>query len=168
MSTNPFGTDKRTVESVVQQFSLTAGTVTSVPSSDGSGITGIVKVTLVGTEEPTTATLAPPTSGSADPPAEGERVLLVRRPRGDPVVLGAMPTTNNPLPAYDSGDRVVGHAASGATVTFQKDGTVEIDGATDVVVNGGTTNPVIDVSTTKDADGHVTDVSLTRATDVYL
>jgi hypothetical protein len=45
----------------------------------------------------------------------------------------------------------------------------EIDPTTgEVTIDEGTNNPVTDVSTTTDSDGHVTSISLTKSLDVYV
>lgn len=49
---------------------------------------------------------------------------------------------------------------SGATVTIQDDGTVSI--------NGGSKGVIHDVTTTTDADGHVTSISLERRDDILI
>lgn len=68
----------------------------------------------------------------------------------------------------DSGDRVVINGDS--DVTIDAGGTTLVVDPSDgtVRVNGGSTGVVTDVSTTKDSDGHVTSISLTRSDDLYV
>lgn len=113
--------------------------------------------------------------GSVSVPEVGDTVLIGHRVTDAPVLVGTPETVTQSVAA---GERVLGHSGSQAVVSFQADGTVSIqgdDGTTvtvepdgDVRVDGGSTQPVVDISTTTDADGHVTSVSVTRANGVYL
>jgi len=118
------------------------------------------------------------TKGSVNMPNEGDRVLISHYQNGRAQVLGSRYTLQESVPEAAEGERVIGHPASDSRIHFADDGTITVttDSGNTVTVstdgtmtlNGGTVAPVTDVSTTTDSDGHVTDVSITRASDLRL
>jgi hypothetical protein len=116
--------------------------------------------------------------GSLVVPNEGQRVLFTRRNDTLPTVVATRYEEGEEVPAYEPGERRVSHPASDSYVHFYTDGSIEvyghngntielkIDGS--IVLNGGTNSLVTDVSTTTDSDGHVTSISLTKSSDIYV
>lgn len=171
----------------VQQWrgdiTLEWATVETVPTHDGgSDGAHAVEITLDWFDEPEKAEVAIGLTGDVLMPEEGDRVIVGYREDERPIVLGGRYLLGDSIPAFQAGERVVGHPASDSHVRFHADGTltvsgdggntVELQSDGSVVINGGSTAPVTDVtvSTTTDSDGHVTSVSLTktRGADVYL
>lgn len=116
--------------------------------------------------------------GDTSIPMEGQRVLVGHRTDARPIVLGQRYEEGDDVPPFKEGERRVGHPASDSYVRLLADGSMVVNGHNGnkielkadgtVVINEGTTQPVTDVSTTTDADGHVTSISLTRADGVSL
>jgi len=116
--------------------------------------------------------------GDVSIPTEGSRVIIGYRVNARPLVLGSRYSANDTVPEYEPGERIIGHPTSNSYIHLDNDGGVHIVGENgnsvtmqsngDVVINDGNTQPVTDVSTSTDADGHVTSISLTRASGVYL
>lgn len=121
-------------------------------------------------------TVAPLTYGSGYLPEPGDEVLIAYYPNGAGWVLKTLYTDSTAdagdVPTLERGEREESHPLSDARVRWDEDGTLHVDGDSDVVVNGGDTQPITDVAlnTTTDGDGHVTDVSLevTRAESTYV
>jgi len=128
--------------------------------------------------ESVTASVTVGALGDVSLPVEGDHVLVGYRANGEKTIIGCLYQADASLPDVRPGERQLGHPASDTTVTFHDDGSLTITGengnnielASDgtVTINDGSTAPIVDVSTSKDADGHVTDVSVTRASDVFV
>lgn len=166
--------------------------VASAPKqSDGALATGVQVTTDRRREENTAVAVLSGAHGSAYVPPEGARVAYAPRSgtRNGGVIAGAVYDDSTTLPTLKPGERVVSHPLSDARIFFNadgtldvernstrvqldSDGTVRIDGDSDVVINGGSTKPVTNVSATtqKDSDGHVTSVSLdiSRTSNVFV
>lgn len=143
--------------------------VVTAPSHDaGDDVRHHVEVKPDTFDEPILADVRVGLTGDACIPTEGSRVTIAYRPSGRPHVVGTRYADGDDIPAYEAGERIIGHPLSNAHVRLASDGTVHVEGDGDVVVNGGGTRPVTDVATTTDADGHVTDVSVTRADGVFV
>ena len=116
--------------------------------------------------------------GDAHVPTENAKVLLGLKSTGGLTVItqryGGQP---NQIPSYEAGERVIGHPLSDTQIRLDVNGdahirhesgmTVTVD-ASGVHVNGGTKNAVSDITTTKNADGYVTDVDVKRSDSVYI
>jgi hypothetical protein len=176
MSLNPQsrrdGTDERTE-------GIEGGTVTTVePHDTGDERSHECWVKPDSFEGDVRAEILSPAHGSVTIPEEGERVLVIHRRDDDPMIIGSRYEEDETIPAYDPGERIVSHAASDSHVYFRVDGsilvsghngnTIELKADGSIVLNGGTNNPVTDVSTTTDSDGHVTSISLTKSSDIYI
>lgn len=159
--------------------SITTGEVTSAPShTSGDDIKHHVVVSPDFTDASFPAEVGIMAKGDVSVPTEGTPVYLAMRPDGRALILGERYQLEDTIPEYESGERRVGHPLSNSHIELQADGTVHIEndaGTTvelqpdgDVVIDGGTNNPVTDVSTTTNADGYVTDVSTTKSSTVYL
>lgn len=162
-----------------QNTVLEEATVFTVPTHTSSDDVGhIIEIVSDTIDEPQPAEVVASQSGDVCLPSEGDTVIVGHRLNGRPQVLGTQYEDANNIPAFEEGERVIGHPASSTHVRFRTDGSVLVDGANgnsielqadgDIVINGGTTAPIIDISTTKDADGHVTDVSFTRTSNVFV
>lgn len=162
---------------------IEGGRVTSAREhTAGDDIGHHVQVRPYTMTESVPASVAVGQHGDTTIPEEGSRVLVGYRRDGMAVVLASEYGEDDDVPSFEPGERRVGHPASDSHVHFHTDGSIDVVGANGnsielaedgtVAVNGGDTNPVVDieVETTEDADGHVTDVSLsvTRATDVLV
>lgn len=127
--------------------------------------------TLVGAPKATPVIV--PSHGDVALPSKGDLVILGWIKGQKPVILGTLYSRqDNPvLPSYSKDDRVIGHDATSAEVRIKEEGSVVItadsgdkievdtnDGS--VRVNDGTNPVMYDLTTTKDGDGHVTDVSI--------
>jgi len=144
---------------------VTTARVISTPTYDDTVNGYTVEVTTptfqADNAAPQTAIIVPSAHGSVTLPSEGARVLVVELPRRA-YVLGAFPHENDGQPRVgaEQGERVIGTGGSDAHIRLTPSG--------DVIINGGDTRPITDVTTDTDADGHVTNVSVSRADDVFV
>jgi len=167
---------------------VTTARVISTPTYDDTVNGYTVEVTTptfqADNAAPQTAIIVPAAHGSVALPSEGARVLVVELPRRA-YVLGAFPHENDGQPRVGAkqGERVIGTSGSEARIRLTPSGDVNIisDDTIDstpsrvtltangqVIINGGDTRPITDVTTDTDADGHVTNVSVSRADDVFI
>lgn len=162
-----------------QNTAFEEATVFTVPTHTASDDVGhVIEVVSDTMDEPQIAEVPTPQSGDVCLPSEGDDVIIGYQTNGTAQVIGTQYENASNIPTFEEGERVVGHPASNAHVRFKVDGTVHIEGdagntvelQTDgtIVINGGTEQPVTDVTTTKDADGHVTSISLTHSPDVFV
>jgi len=138
----------------------------------------VIEITNDDIQEPEPAEVVVPQNGDVCLPTEGDTVMVGYRRNGRPLVVGTQYTDSTDIPPFEEGERVIGHPTSDSTIRFTTDGTirlthdagttVELTNDGSVVIDNGNTQPVTDVATTTDSDGHVTGVSLTRADGVYL
>lgn len=180
MTYNPFSDAKRRTEDAEDSFALDLAKVVTAPDDVNHQV--VVRIVtevsggdirLGGTPLPAFVTAA--SRGDISVPEEGDYVIIGYLRGRRAVVLGAAYTQFNQSPSYNVGERRIGNETG--NVTVKNDGTVVVDadGTTvevkpngDVVIDGGSTAPVTDLSTTTDADGHVTSISLTRADGVFV
>jgi hypothetical protein len=163
-----------------ESASYEGAVVTSSPThTTGDGVTHAVRVspdTYNGSME---AEIPVTARGDTLIPEEGQRVFVVYRKNTEPLVVAQRYEEDGvEPPSFEPGERRIGHPASDSHVLLQPDGTIRIDGANgntvelaangDVIINSGSNNPITDVSTTTDADGHVTSVSTTTSDSIYL
>jgi len=166
----------RRTESIVGFDEATVITADTHTSSDEVGHEVTVEPDLIDGSEIAEVLFAQ--TGDITIPEEGDRVLIGYRIDAKPVVLGSRYPRDATIPEYEPGERRIGHPASDSYIMFHADGsvtieddsgtTVTLDANGDVTVNGGSTQPVTDVSTSTDGDGHVTSISLTRADGVFV
>jgi hypothetical protein len=137
MTDNPFTfTDEQTADTRVNTFTVQVAVVTTVPSYDGNSPFGhTVKLYFRGDDSPARATVMAPTQADVNLPQVGDVVLVANARNVVPVVIGTIyPMDSDIAPAYNGGERVIGHVASESTITLQENGNVEIDAAGDVTV----------------------------------
>lgn len=155
-----------------------AEVVNAKAHTGGDGVGHHVEVQPYSMQQSDVASVLTAQLGDTVIPEEGDHVLVAHRLDGRPVVLGAEYGSNDTVPDFQPGERRIGHPASDSHVRFKTDGSVEVVGANGneitlnadgtITINDGTTAPVTDVSTQTDADGHVTDVTVTRADGILL
>jgi len=150
-----------------------AGEVTIQPIGEGSADGGALSFTAK-TSVVSKGDIAIPKSGD-----EPLYALYARVNDDIPYVLGYYYDEDEfTMPESSAGERKIGHQLTDSEIYFQEDGTIliESDGSATielradgtVVINNGNNGLITDVSTSKDADGHVTDVSLTRNNDILV
>jgi hypothetical protein len=165
------------------------GRVTSAPPKTDDDPWTIVRVNGITFDGEVPAYVLHGVVSDVHVPAEGTRVSVQFTNREQAYVVGQLPDPSDTLPTYEPGDRIVAPQTAASqlrmdgdgTVTIESDGTITIDAAgndvdvqnaSSVSVNGGSTGVVTDasVSTTTDGDGHVTSVSVsvTRSSDLYV
>ena len=116
--------------------------------------------------------------GDACVPTDGTKVLLGLKSNGGlTVITQRYGGQTDKIPSYEPGERVIGHPLSDTQIRLDANGdahirhesgmAVTVD-ANGVHVNGGTKNAVSDVTTTKNADGHVTDVNVKRSDSLFI
>lgn len=177
-SPNPNDPRKKeeTIREAVASASLGYGWVTNYFPSRNE-----VEVQPIGSADSFDATLAVDSDGDkAVPHASEEQDLFAVFARFDghqPIVLSLFydPSVHE-IPSANAGERKLGHQLSETEIYFKADGTLEI--ATDadlsvnttgnIILNGGDEGAIYDISTTTDADGHVTSVTPERRGDILL
>jgi len=106
-------------------------------------------------------------------PSVGETAVFARRTTGRPLLLG----TFGEAAEIEEGERIIGHSGSDTHLRLNNDGTIDIipDGATSAVLTVSSNGleftdmqVMTDVSTTTDADGHVTSVDPIYTTTISL
>lgn len=181
MSWNPFEDSTKKDERAAQDFALDLGLVVGYIDEEEKHQV-IVRVLSPETFEPISAPepvdITVNVRGDITVPKKNTVVVIGYIRGKKPVILDSLYTRQDEKPdPYEGTDRVVGSPYSDAEVRFKEDGSifvhgedafVELQSNGDVVINQGTTRPVTDVSTTTDADGHVTSISLTRSDTVYI
>jgi hypothetical protein len=116
--------------------------------------------------------------GDVQIPTEGSRVTIAYRPNERPLVVGQRYKDDNTVPEFEPGERVIGHPLSEAHIRLAEDGSITIKGdggntvelASDgsVTVNEGSKNPITEITTTSDSDGHITSITLTRSPNIFI
>jgi len=178
MTLNPNNTDNRRNQRGTMRTFAT-GTVTSAPEHvSGDKVKHHVQVSPNFTNQSYPAEVPITQNGDITVPTEGQDVFLIMRPDERMVVAGVRYERGDTIPEYVPGLRRIGHSPTDSHIELRPDGTVYIEndaGTTlelqtdgDVVINDGTNNPVTDVSVSTDADGHVTSVSTTKSSNIYI
>ena len=173
---NPFTASRNEAERVAEALRLEEGYVVSVP--EGSSVPPAVEVMTYGPDGGSTiASVAMTLTGDMNVPPVGSDVILAERKGGRPVVLACSYEEMGDIPSAKVDERVISHSSSHAEIRLKPDGSVHVtndsgtslvlDGGT-VTINGGTQGVITDVSTSKDGDGHVTDVSITRNQNILI
>lgn len=156
-----------------------AATVTTVPShTAGDGTSHAIMVVPDGHDSPRSAEVPVDQHGDVSLPQEGDPVYVGYKRNGRTIVLGTRYGEDDSIPAFEEGERVIGHPLSDSHVRFAADGTLHVEGDDGntielrpdgtIVVNDGSNNPVTDIETSTDSDGHVTSISVTKSDDVYV
>lgn len=137
-----------------------------------------IAVEPTNTQESINVSLGSESEGDGWMPQTGDTLVIGYRVASPPVVLGYRYSQSQDRPTLDPGERVIGHGGTTSTVSFNNDGSVAIEadsGATftleadgTVTINGGSNNPITDITTSTNSDGHVTSVDTTKSTDVYV
>lgn len=150
---------------------LEGATVITAPDhSSGDNVNHAIEVKPYTFDEPTPADVRVDQRGDVLIPTEGSRVIIGYRVNGRPLVLGSRYSSDDTIPDYQAGERVIGHPLTNSHVRLAADGTIHVEGDGgntvelqpngDVVINGGATLPVTDVDFTNE--------TVTRADGVYL
>ena len=170
MGLNPNSSDSDGDYRDLNAIGVEGATVIETPSdttSTGNGHSiSVVPDTL---SEPITADVAVSQSGDAHLPKPNTRVIIAYRPSEQPIVLGTRYTIDETVPDVAPGERVIGHPDSDGFIRFTADGTIEISGDADVVINGGNKQAITDVQASgTNAEGGITGLDITRSDSVYL
>lgn len=147
--------------------------------TQGDNISHAVYVRPDTMEQDVIADVAISQTGDVEIPVEGSRVVIGYRPNGRPLVLDQRYNDGETIPDFEPGERIVGHPLSESYIKLAKDGsvTVEGDGGNtiqlqangDVVINGGTTQAITDVSAgSTNSNNGITSLDITRSPSVYL
>jgi hypothetical protein len=171
---NPYDTGEPINYTQREVLAIEEATVVSPASSMDS----LVDVQPVTHDQTIEAEIGVAEHGDGSLPEREETVIIAYRVSDKPVIVQRFYEGDSESPTLDIGERILGHASTDSQIYFQSDGSIRLEndtGATvtlqadgTVSINGGTNSPVTDVTTTTDADGHVTDVSVTRSTDILL
>lgn len=162
---NAFNKSVDEAESAYDDGRVSVGIVTLTDETNN-----VVEVTTDEYKDGVVADVAPTALGDRYLPPEGTAVLVWETHGYEPIILGSYYRNNDAVPDVESGERVVSHPLSNSRVYFQSDGTLRLEGHTDttvelqpdgdVVINGGSTRPVVDVDFQNN--------TVTRATDVFV
>lgn len=98
--------------------------------------------------------------GDVNIPPVGAHVLIGYRGDDLPVVLAHYYANPDDVPSHEDGERIISHHASDTEIALKPNG--------NIVIDGGGKGAIHDVETTKDADGHVTDITLKRRSDILI
>lgn len=192
---NPFRHAQSTAEAAADEYALDVAEVLSVPSDDGHTVRVQVSTPTVDSENkgsPSKVSALVPSTGDVALPSKGDLVALGYFKSADgsktPIVLGALYSAGDEnVPAYDAADRVLGSIKHSSEIRIDSDGTIalthehgsevrlkengdvevnSVDG--NVIIDGGGVGAIYDVSTSTDADGHVTGITLHRSSTVKI
>lgn len=164
--TNPHTNAEQESRDAVQYSFLTTGRVSSVPQTQGSGLHHVT-VQESGAPSDRPLPVLPQVHGDYYVPPNGAPVMVTAGER-DQYFVTAAGIPDIDTSSYVPGERILSHPLSGANVRFNEDGSIDIHGDATVRINDGTNGAITDVQTTKDTDGHVTDISLVRNNDILL
>lgn len=151
---NPFANNDKTVDQLRGEMRMQRAVVTLVPPNNGSN-PHVIRVSPRGEGTTETATVLTPRSGDVALPSEGDDVLIGETKSGITVVLGHLYVGDGELPSNYDGDRII---TADNDVILGDEGNA-VGAVTDV-----------NIQTTKDADGHITSVSVDveRSNKVYV
>lgn len=153
--------------------------VVSTPTESGdTGKRHAVQVSPEHTEQSFPAIVTETVRGDVGLPQEPNSVLCMMGQNLTLYVVGIIYESEESVPTIQTGERRIGHADSDSHVTFREDGTIHVenhDGVSidlqpngDIVLDSGNTRPITDITTSSDADGHVTSVDVSRADNIYV
>jgi len=174
-SRNPNENSSQQTKEAIEATHFERGYVVSTPS-DSSNVHGVI-VKPYGKESNEPCEVNPTAKGDVHIPTVDTDVLIGYRKGDIPFVADVRYNTDDSPPSLKAGERRIGHDLTNANVTFDENGvvtveaddgtTIAVDGST-VQIDGGTTPIVTDVTTTTDADGHVTDVNVVTDDSILL
>lgn len=183
VSVNPHNTDE-TESRAVAKASIRQGYVSDYDTEKNTiEIQPIGEGKETGAALSTTMTATVSSNGDIAIPDSDEDSALyaiyARVDNGTPYVLGFYyDDKTHTIPQANAGERKLGHQATDSEIYFRKDGslliesdsgaTIELTASGETIINGGTKGVIHDVSTTTDADGHVTSISLSRRSDILI
>lgn len=183
--TNPQQSSQEFSKDSTRYAFLSTGRVTTAPTGQSDGAHHVfVQESAAPSDRP--LPVLPSVPGDYMVPPEGSPVVVSPVSENQYAVIGAGVPAATSKPSLDPGERIVSHPVSEANIHFNTDGSltvhddngseiglaatgdIEIDSNNNVVINGGTNGAITDVNTTKDIDGHVTDVSVVRNDSILL
>ncbi|WP_423751091.1 hypothetical protein [Salinirarus marinus] len=154
------------------------GTVVSVKAhQQGDDVRHHVQVRADSTGQDSAAIVTTQMVGDAHIPSVGDRVLMIRRRDGVPVVIGVLYSESDSPPEYDPGERVIGVPDSDAEVRLKPNGNaivqahghsleIESDG---IHVDGGDRGAVVDVSAAStNSNGGITALDISRSNSLFV
>jgi len=103
-------------------------------------------------------------------PTVDSSVVVGQRVGERPTIIGTFPKRGRTTPTSEAGARIIGHGGSDSTLVLKTDGSIDIipDGASSAIatidssgIQFAAQSFVKNISTTKDADGHVTSIDVT-------
>lgn len=101
-------------------------------------------------------------------PTEGSQVVTAPIDKNEFAIVASL-VSPGAKPSVDPGERVVSHPNSKASVYFKNDGTLEIWGDTQVVINGGTQGIITDVSAgSRNSNNGITSLDITRDSSIQI
>lgn len=128
MAGNPFKEAKKQIRDKQNFFALDLGRVLQAPDDAGHRVK--VEVLADGESSPIVATVGVSEIGDINVPMEGDLVVIGYFKNSLPVILQTVYDGNSTVPAYSSGDRVVGNGK--ASIRIAADGAVTVESATKV------------------------------------
>jgi len=184
---NPFVDSKEKASEAEQYSRVEQGEVLSTAKTDSNLSPHTVKVYTATQGQFEAEVLLSAGGGFYLPPIDS-RVMIQYLADDTPVVIGSEYTEVSHLSERPAGgERIIGHPLSNSHVFFDNNGNITISGddstnisiditggmsvdigGESISVNDGSTPVVTDVSTTKDSEGHVTDISLTTNNSILL
>lgn len=176
---------------------LEGATVTKTQShSEGDNISHEVYVRPDTMETDVIADVGINQTGDVQIPQEGSRVVIGYRVNERPLVVRQRYSSDDTVPEFDPGERVIGHPLSDSNIRLATDGSVTVtdddgtsitldgsgaitltasDGTSvsldngNVVINGGNTQAITDVSAGETNDnGGITSIDVSRSPSVYV
>lgn len=163
--TNPFDDSLKKSRDETEFAFLKRARVSSVESQSEGQHT--VSVQRNGIVVSTDAPILNPVHGDYYIPPSGAPVMTVPSSRNNHNVIATY-TPPVPTPSLQPGERVVSHPLSTASVKFNADGSLDIQGDAKIRINGGGVGVITDIDTTTDSDGHVTSIDLVRNDNITL
>ncbi len=184
---NPFVKVKQQASQTEQHARVEQGVVLSTAETNSKLSPHTVKV-YTATQGQFEAEVLLSAGGDFYLPPVDSMVMVQYLVDNTPVVIGSEYIDVSHLSSRPAGgERIIGHPLSDSHIFFDTNGNITISGddSTNVniditggmsvdigggslSINGGSTPVVTDVTTTKDADGHVTDISLTTNNSILL
>jgi len=166
--TNPHTNAERAADSKAQYSFLSTGRVTTAPDGQSNGAHHVV-VQESGAPADEPIPVLPTVPGDYFVPPEGAPVVVSPIAKNKYAVIATSIPSTVETPEIDPGERIVSHPMSEAKVHFKNDGTLEVHGDQQVVINGGTNGAITDVTgNDTSGDGNINEINITRNNDVLL
>lgn len=138
-SRNPHQSSHDKSREAIDLVHFEEATVISAPShNSGDGVKHAVTIKPAGKDVQFPAEVPVDAKGDVHIPEEGTDVLIGYRKASLPVVLSARYNVDDTIPAYEAGERRVGHSLSNANLFLDASGNVvvENDNGTNVTLSG--------------------------------